>query len=267
MHPVAFTAMTARTLQLVLHYDGGGFSGWQRQPDARTVQGVLEAALERLCGMPVPVLGAGRTDAGVHARGQAAGVRVPERWTPREMRRALNAVLPADVWVAAAHAMRSEFHARYDATSRRYTYYVGTDEASRSPFRRRTEWALAQPLDVQALQAAAAVLPGTHVFLAFAVRGTAPAEDDHRCTVMRAEWRERAGGVEFEIEANRFLHHMVRFLVGTMVDVARGRREAGDMRRLLEAGDNGDTSPPAPAHALFLDAVNYPCELYLQPAS
>jgi len=94
--------MAERTVQLVLHYDGAGFKGWQRQPDKRTVQGVVEQALERLCGAPIPALGSGRTDAGVHARGQAVGVRLPERWDPPRLRRALNAVLPDDVWAAAA---------------------------------------------------------------------------------------------------------------------------------------------------------------------
>ena len=126
-------------LLLVLHYDGTNFSGWQRQPDRRTVQGVLEAALSKLCAQPMTALGSGRTDAGVHARGQAVGVRVPERWAPPAMRRALNALLPDDLWVADAHAMRDEFHARYSATARAYSYYVGTDEEAASPFRRRTE--------------------------------------------------------------------------------------------------------------------------------
>jgi tRNA pseudouridine38-40 synthase len=255
--------VSERVHQLVLHYDGGGFAGWQRQPDVRTVQGELESALRRLCDAPIAVLGAGRTDAGVHARGQAAGVRVPPRWSAMELRRALNAVLPPDLWVAASHEMRERFHARYDATSRRYTYYVGADGESRSPFRRRYEWALGRPLDESLLRAAADAVVGEHAFWAFAVRGTAPADDAHRCAVTAAVWRERRGGYAFEIEANRFLHHMVRFLVGTMVDVARGRRPLEDVRRLLEATDNGETSPPAPPHALFLDAVTYPCELYL----
>jgi tRNA pseudouridine38-40 synthase len=256
--------VSERVHQLVLHYDGGGFAGWQRQPDVRTVQGELEKALARLCDAPVAALGAGRTDAGVHARGQAAGVRVPVQWSAVALRKALNAVLPPDIWVAAAHEMRAEFHARFDATARRYTYYVGTDDASRSPFRRRYEWALAAPLDRELLQAAADPVVGEHVFRGFAVRGTAPPEDEHKCTVRSATWREQPGALAFEIEANRFLHHMVRFLVGTMVDVARGRRPVEDVRRLLEAADNSETSPPAPAHALFLDAVIYPCERYLE---
>lgn len=258
--------MLERTVQLVLHYDGVGFAGWQRQPRQRTVQGVLEDALARL-GLAHPkALGAGRTDAGVHARGQAVGVRVPERWTAPDLRRALNAVLPHDVWVAAAHPMRDDFHARYSATSRRYSYYIGTDEEASSPFRRRWEWVVARTLARDVLDAAAATLRGTHVFRAFAVQGTAPADDDHCCTVLHAAWRDRPGGLVFEIEANRFLHHMVRFLIGTMADAACGRRAADSVAVLLAAADNRAVSPPAPAHALFLDAVRYPPDLYLAPA-
>jgi len=252
-------------VQLVLHYDGAGFAGWQRQPRERTVQLVVEDALARLCGAPVNALGAGRTDAGVHARGQAVGVRVAPKWGAFELRRAMNAVLPADVWVADAFEMRDDFHARFSATARRYSYYVGTDEGARSPFRRRWEWSRCQPLARDVLDASAAALEGTHVFRAFAVSGTAPAADEHRCTVHSAAWRERPGGLVFEIEANRFLHHMVRFLIGTMLDAAAGRRAAESISMLLGARDNRDTSPPAPPHGLFLDAVRYPRELYLTP--
>ncbi len=161
--------MAERTVQLVLHYDGSGFSGWQRQPEQRTVQGVVEQALERLCGEPTAALGSGRTDAGVHARGQSVGVRVAEKWTPDGLRRALNAVLPEDVWVAAAHEMRPDFHARHSAIGRRYSYYVGTDDAARSPFRRRTEFPFAFTLDRDALRASAKPLVGLHSFRAFAV--------------------------------------------------------------------------------------------------
>jgi tRNA pseudouridine38-40 synthase len=253
-------------LQLVLHYDGTNFSGWQRQPDRRTVQGVLESALGRLCAEPIAALGSGRTDAGVHARGQSVGVRVPTKWEPASIRRALNALLPDDVWVADANAMRDDFHARYSATARGYSYFVGTEEEAMSPFRRRTEWGVLRPLDRVALDSSAAGLVGEHSFRAFAVRGTAPADDDHRCDVRRAQWRERPGGLVFEIEANRFLHHMVRFLVGTMIDAAIGRRPATDVAALLLASDNADVSSPAPPHALFLDRVCYPAELYLTEA-
>jgi len=255
--------MPDRTLQLVLHYDGARFAGWQRQREARTVQGELEAVLARLCGAPVAVLGAGRTDAGVHARGQAAGVRVAERWTAERLRRAMNALLPDDVWVAAAHEMQPAFHARFDATARRYAYHVGTDDAAHSPFRRTREWAVDRPLDRALLDAAAARLLGEHAFRGFAVKGTAPPDDHHRCIVHEARWREREGGLAFDVEANRFLHHMVRFLVGTMMDAALGRRPVDDIAVLLAATDNDDVSAPAPAHALFLERVRYPDDLYL----
>jgi tRNA pseudouridine38-40 synthase len=182
------------------------------------------------------------------------------------LRRALNAVLPSDVWVAQAAEMAHDFHARYSAVSRRYSYYVGTDDAAQSPFRARYELAFGQPLDRGALDAAAAHLAGEHCFRGFAVHGTAPEHDDLRCCVSRAQWCDRidvAAGLVFEIEANRFLHHMVRFLVGTMLDIASGRRIPGDLPALLTAPDNSGVSSPAPAHALFLDRVTYPRELYL----
>jgi tRNA pseudouridine38-40 synthase len=255
--------MESRTVQLVLHYDGAGFAGWQRQPDARTVQGVIEETLSRLCNVATRAVGAGRTDAGVHARGQAVGALVPSTWTAAKLRRALNALLPNDIWVAAAFEMRPDFHARYSATTRRYSYRIGTDDEAHSPFRLRWEWVVSAPLDRALLDDAAGSLVGDHCFRAYAVRGTAPAHDSHRCTVIYARWVERPGGLTFEIEANRFLHHMVRFVVGTMVDVATGRRDRDSIRQLLGAEDNSEVSPPAPAHALCLEHVEYPRELYL----
>ena len=256
--------MLSRSVQLVLHYDGAGFSGWQRQPGERTVQGVLETAVTRLCGAPVAVVGAGRTDAGVHARGQAAGLRVPEKWNALALRRSMNAILPDDVWIAAAFEMRDEFHPRYSAVSRSYSYYVGTDDLANSPFRRTRELVWRKPLDFGRLSEAARLIEGEHCFRAFAVKGTAPEKDDHRCTVSRANWREREGGLVFDIQADRFLHHMVRFLVGTMLDIGEGRRELSVMKELLAQDDNSEVSQPAPPHALFLERVDYPNDLYLR---
>jgi tRNA pseudouridine38-40 synthase len=255
--------MSGRVFQLVLHYDGTDFSGWQVQPETRTVQGVLESVLARLCGAPARVTGAGRTDAGVHARGQAAGVEVPSHWAPERLRHVLNAQLPDDVYVAAVHAMQPEFHARFSATSRRYSYSVGLDETARSPFRRRWEWPVSKPVDSDALAWCAASLLGEHRFFGFAVRGTAPVEDDHRCEIRLARWRAVPGGMAFDIEANRFLHHMVRFLVGTMLDVATDQRPRDDFTALLAAEANDEVSPPAPACGLCLEQVTYPAALYL----
>lgn len=253
-------------MQLVLQYDGAQFAGWQRQPDERTVQGVLEDAMQRLCETRITVLGAGRTDAGVHALGQAAGVIVPQRWTTHELKRALNAILPRDVRITRVHEMKPEFHARYSASSRAYRYLVGTDEDAESPFRYGRELAWRRPVDIALLVEAAGAIHGDHCFRAFAVKGTAPESDDHRCIVRRAEWVERTGGLSFIIEANRFLHHMVRFLVGTMLDVASGRRDIAIIPKLLIAADNHEVSPPAPAYGLYLERVEYPDELYMVSA-
>ncbi len=258
--------MTPRPVQLVVHYDGAGFAGWQVQPGQRTVQGVIEAAMERLTQAPMRVQGAGRTDAGVHARGQAVGVKVAERWTPAELRRALNAILPYDVWIAAAFEMKPEFHARYSATARRYTYHIATGIDAASPFRRRWSWGVQRALDLALLEDCARTIHGDHAFFGFAVRGTAPESDDHRCSVSSAAWTSTGTGFVFDVTANRFLHHMVRFLVGTMVDVASGKRPIADVSQLLVATTNDEVSPPAPAHALFLEQVTYPPDLYLAPA-
>ncbi|HEX7049850.1 MAG TPA: tRNA pseudouridine(38-40) synthase TruA [Longimicrobiales bacterium] len=245
-----------RRIKLTLHYDGAGFHGWQVQPSVRTVQAELETALSRLADRPVTVIAAGRTDRGVHATGQVAAASVPARWTPAALRRSLNAILPADIWVAAAETVAPDFHARYDAVARSYTYRVGTADAARSPFRRRWCWPLAEPLDRAALDAAAAAVVGEHSFRAFAKAGQEERGD--RCTVYRARWTAWGEiGVVFHITANRFLHHMVRYLVGTMVDAARGRRPVEDVAAMLEGAPALETSPPAPPEGLFLTHVAY----------
>ena len=262
-HAPSFPSMAGRVFQLVLHYDGGGFAGWQVQPAKRTVQGVLESALSGLCNKLVPVMGAGRTDAGVHARGQSAGVCVPEHWTAERLRHVLNGRLPSDIWVERTSEMHVGFHARFSATGRRYSYAVGLDETARSPFRNRWESPCERALDRDALDWCAARTVGTHRFLAFSVRGTAPATDAHRCDVRVCQWRPTPGGLLMEIEANRFLHHMVRFLVGTMLDVATGRRSRTEYDALLLAESNSDVSPPASPAGLCLEHVSYPDALYL----
>ncbi len=255
--------MPLRNVQLVLQYDGARFAGWQRQRESRTVQGVLEEALSRLCQIHVAVRGAGRTDAGVHALGQAAGVAVPDKWEPIQLRRSLNAILPDDVWIADAHLMRADFHPRFSATSRTYRYLLGTDRMAESPFRRRRELAWVRPVDRTLLDAAARTIVGDHCFRGFAVKGTAPAADDHRCRIQEASWNDRPGGLKFTISANRFLHHMVRFLVSTMLDIACGRKALDAITLLLAAADNHEVSPPAPPYALYLERVEYPLDLYL----
>ena len=243
---------------VVLQYAGAGFAGWQRQPDARTVQGEVERALGRLADEPVTVHAAGRTDTGVHALAQVASFTLRRPWPPADLHRALNALLPDDIWAAETGPAEPGFHARKHATSRRYRYTIGCDPAARSPFRRPWEWPLGRPLDAAALRDVAARIAGEHDFRAFAAAG--PARPHYRCRVVEAVWHERpaAEGFIFTIEADRFLHRMVRFLVGVSVDVALGRRPADDVTRLLGEQDNRHASPPAPPEGLSLIGVRYP---------
>ncbi len=260
--------MTRRPYLAVVQYDGAQFTGWQRQPDERTVQAEFEAVLERLMGEPTAATGAGRTDTGVHALGQGVGFVASERWAGdlAGMHRALNALLPRDIWVERLFPMRPGFHARNSAVARRYRYVIGTDAAASSPFRRPYEWALGRPLDAQSLARAAGLLPGEHDFRGLAATGAGSDRPHYRSRVALAQWAPRTdgagGGLTFTIEADRFLHHMVRFLVGTMVDIALCRRPLEDLPRLLTAADNQAASPPAPPQGLYLVAVRYPADLY-----
>lgn len=254
--------MPARPFLATVQYDGTHFLGWQRQANGRTVQGECEHALERLVGRRVRVTAAGRTDTGVHALGQAMSFAAGGRWTPAALKRALNALLPRDVWVSGVWQMRPGFEARRAALSREYRYLIGTDAEARSPFRHPFEWALCRGLDGAALAATAADFVGEHDFRGLSA--ATPGRPNARCRVTRAEWVERpqGAGVAFTIEADRFLHRMVRFLVGTMVDVALGRRPSADVARLLTACDNRAASAPAPPQGLYLAAVRYPENLY-----
>lgn len=258
--------VTSRPFLAVVQYDGGQFVGWQRQPAGRTVQAEFEAVLERLMGRRTAVTGAGRTDTGVHAIGQGVSFGADERWKEKApaLGRALNGLLPRDIWVEQVHPMGPGFNARRSATARRYRYVIGTDAASRSPFRRAYEWALGRPLDPAQLEQPAQALLGEHDFRGLAAAGAA--KPDYRCRVAFAQWAPRADGtgVTFTIEADRFLHRMVRFLVGTMVDIALARRPPSDLTQLLTATDNHAASPPAPPQGLYLETVRYPRELYAE---
>jgi tRNA pseudouridine38-40 synthase len=254
----------SRTFLATLHYDGTGFVGWQRQPAGRSVQSEFERVLERIFGRRTVAHAAGRTDAGVHAVGQAVSFVAPASWTDLSLRRALNALLPRDCWIQSVEPMQPGFHARKSALTRRYRYDIGLDDAAASPFRRRFEWALGRPLDLSLLRAGAAVLSGEHDFRAFAAKGDRP---HYRCRIHVSQWdlRPEGRGASFHVEADRFLHHMVRMLVGTMVEIGLGRRPLEDMEMLLSRQDNMATSPPAPPHALYFVAATYPPELFERP--
>lgn len=249
--------MPGQSWYAVLQYVGRDFAGWQRQPTDRTVQAAVETALERLDGARVATVAAGRTDAGVHALGQVVSFATARGWASDELWRAMNALLPADVWVARVGAAPDGFNARRDARARRYRYVIGCDPTARSPFRRPYEWPLGRPLDGGLLAGAAFELTGTHDFRALSAVGDG--KPHYRCAITHAAWQPRrdADGYIFEVEADRFLHRMVRFLVGTSVDIAQGRRPPDDLRRLLAQTDNRDASPPAPPAGLYFVRARY----------
>jgi tRNA pseudouridine38-40 synthase len=243
-------------MQLTVHYDGSAFHGWQYQPDRRTVQGDLQAALGQLANYPRTVIGSGRTDTGVHATGQVASVDMPKRWIPAELLKALNATLPREIWIESVRRAAPNFHPRYDAISRTYTYRVGVDDQARSPFHRGQCWALGETLDTELLTAATQDVLGQHSFEAFAKAGQP--ERGYQCNVAEAAWAGWELGIRFDITADRYLHHMVRYLVGTMIDIARDRRPRADIAALLSGHEELTTSPPAPPEGLFLARVEYP---------
>ncbi len=247
--------MDERNIKLTLEYDGTEFAGWQVQPGQRTVQGVLEDAIADLVGVSVSVVGAGRTDAGVHALGQVANASMRLDLEPARIAAALNARLPDDLLVKSAAEVPASFHARFSATSRKYLYLIG---AAESPIWRMRRWHVRASLDVRTMREAAGTLEGEHDFSSFCLTGSEP--DHHRCRVSRIslEWEPDFGGTfVFRVEANRFVRGMVRSIVGTLVDVGRGRTSPESFRVILDARDRGKAGATAPAHGLYLEEVTY----------
>lgn len=247
------------TLRLDISYDGGGFSGWATQPGLRTVEGELSTALETVLRRPVELTVAGRTDAGVHAWGQVASCRLAGEVPPR-LARGLNGVLPDDVAVHAAVAAPEGFDARRDARSRTYCYRV-LAAPTPNPFERGRALWHSQPVELEVLEACAATLLGTHDFTAFT-----PTETDHvrfERDVLRAEWSvaSPSGGggrlLELWIEADSFMRNMVRVLVGTMLEVAGGRRSGEEFAALLDGAPRSAAGATAKPHGLYLASVRY----------
>ena len=248
--------------RLTIQYDGTDFAGWQRQAreGERTVQGELEEALALLEGAPVALHGAGRTDAGVHAEGQVASVRLVRVWEPERLRAAINGNVGRDVRVVAVERAPDDFHARFSARGKTYRYRVFNEQFV-SPFFFRYAHHEARPLDVGRMRECAALLVGEHEWTAFS---SAQAEVESRVRrVTRLEVGERLSArgrgrvVEITASAEGFLRYMVRSIAGTLVEVGRGERGEGEIRRALETGERALAGATAPAKGLTLVEVLY----------
>jgi len=244
------------TFRLTLEYDGSEFAGWQSQAQGeRTVQATLAAALAEIAGGPVRVTGAGRTDAGVHAEGQVAAAAFETRLAPETLLRALNAHLPRDLAVVDCALAHDGFDPRREARGKRYRYDVWNGAAP-APLRRRRFHHVREVLDVGAMQAAAAPLLGRHDFASFQAAGSSISDPVRSLT--RVEVAGASGSeIQFWFEGDGFLRHMVRNLVGTLLEVGVGRRPAGSMAALLAARDRTQAGPTAPARGLTLVRVDY----------
>jgi tRNA pseudouridine38-40 synthase len=246
-----------RTLALTLAYEGTAFAGWQRQPGLRTVQAVIEEALAAIEERPVTLVAAGRTDAGVHARAQVASADVVNGLAPAVLLRALNVRLPDDVRVVAVADAPPGFDARRAATAKRYQYTIAVG-ADPGPFVRRLVWHVPQRLDTTAMAAAAAMLVGEHDFAAFQASGGDVRTSVRRLLVSRLV--EQAGTpryLRYQVTGTGFLRHMVRNIVGTLVDIGKGRWPPEEMAAILASRTRRRAGRTAPAQGLVLERVIY----------
>lgn len=239
---------------LVLEYNGTGFSGWQKQPEARTVQEELEIAAKTLFKTDVRVTGAGRTDRGVHALGQAASLSCGAALDPARVLTALNALLPGEISIISVQRVREGFHARFAAVKKIYEYRIW-NKAARSVWAENGSWHVRSPLDVKMMQKAADELRGRHDFSAFDASG---GTQRNKIVRMKSITVRRAKGyVVCTFEADRFLYKMVRSIVGTLVEAGRGERSPENIRKTLASRDRRNAGRTAPANGLYLKRVYY----------
>ncbi|OGP72847.1 MAG: tRNA pseudouridine(38-40) synthase TruA [Deltaproteobacteria bacterium RBG_16_50_11] len=244
-----------RTIKLTIEYDGTNYQGWQVQPQGSTIQGVIEEKLSVLTGEKVHLIGAGRTDAGAHASGQVAHFKTESSLKVLTVQKALNSLLPSDMVIRKVEEVDENFHARKSSRSKIYEYRV-LNETVRSPFQREYAWHIPYPLNWGEMKRATKKLIGQHDFSSFRSAGSSTRTSVRK--VVRAEWKgSRDGLIRFEIEANGFLKQMVRAIVGTLVEVGKGKISAAEFQGIIESKDRKEAGPTAPAHGLFLKEVKY----------
>jgi tRNA pseudouridine38-40 synthase len=247
--------MKVRHFKLTVAYDGAAYGGWQLQPNALTVQEVLEKALAKIAGCPVRVHGSGRTDAGVHARGQVANCSFATRLAPSVLCRALNANLAEDVRIVRAQEVDARFHARFSAKGKEYRYQIDCSAAA-NPFLRAYALHHPRPLDLAVMWRAAKVLKGRHDFSALSAHPFRPVENPVR-TISKLAISERDRLLTVSVVANGFLYKMVRSIVGALVKVGEGRLTVEQLRKVINARKRTAIIETAPAHGLFLWKVFY----------
>jgi len=243
-----------RNFKITIQYDGTNYHGWQMQPNGRTVQGELTRALSILDHRPVTVYGAGRTDAGVHAEGQVANFFVERDFEPRLLRDAINGNLDRDIRVLEVVPISDAFNARYSATQKIYRYRIWTGEVV-SPFVYRYVHHYRSGLNIEEMRHAAGTLIGTHDFTAFTVASSDA--EEHVRTLMDLNIGQDANEISIIASADGFLRYMVRTIVGTLIEVGRGKRTAASVAETLESLDRANAGPSAPANGLTLVRVDY----------
>ena len=242
------------TFKLTLEYDGTAYAGWQRQPEQPTVQAEIETALHHITHADISVIGAGRTDAGVHALGQVASFRSDRDMTADEWTRGLNALLPDDISIRQTELASDDFHARYSAQGKLYEYRI-LNRRARSAFERHRAWHCWGDVSVETMQEGAQFFLGSHDFSAF--EGPQSDVEKKICTLRRLDVSRTNDLIIIHAEGDRFLKQMVRAIVGTLVEVGQGKRAPASMKSILESKDRRAAGYTAPAHGLYLMRVDY----------
>lgn len=241
---------------MYLAYNGANYCGWQIQPNGLSVQEVIEKSLSTLLRMPITIVGAGRTDAGVHAREMAAHFEA-EVQDVTLLTNKLNRILPKDIVVYKIVRVKEDAHARFDATSRLYRYYLTTQK---DPFMYPYKYKVHGSIDVEMMNKCSRILFEYIDFTSFSKLHTDVKTND--CKIIHAQWEQQGEDYVFTIQANRFLRNMVRAVVGTLLEAGRGKLDEAGMRRVIEAKDRAVAGLSVPAHALFLEEIEYPPHIF-----